>query len=158
MATHALAPENSDRTERKNVSKFRKKSSKIAEIQLKSFAGAGAKRNPDVCGGGIVDRRTTSRRLVQRTSALYCTFNLPRPAIATPTSLGRVESIHGPVRPVLLAQNTSSRATLAQGSRTYPSLLAHNCPTWPAPCRGRAGSRIRVIPTHAGPGSRNTLS
>lgn len=102
MATHALAPENSDRTERKNVSKFRKKSSKIAEIQLKSFAGAGAKRNPDVCGGG--NRGQTYYKSPTGTTDLRPILHVqPPPPRHSYTHLPRPGGVHsrpGPARPV----------------------------------------------------------
>lgn len=90
-----------DRTEK--CLKIPQKSPKIAEIQLKSLAGADAKRNPDVCGGGIVDRRyyksptgTTDLRPilhVQPPPPRHSYTHLPRP--------GEVHSQPGPGRPAL---------------------------------------------------------
>ena len=100
--THALAPENSDKTERENASKFRKKSSKIAEIQLKSFAGAGAKRNPDVCGGG--NRGQTYYKSPTGTTDLRPILHVqPPPPRHSYTHLPRLGGVHsrpGPARPV----------------------------------------------------------
>lgn len=110
MATHVLAPENSLSIERKNASKFRKKIHKNCRNSIKKLCRREAQ--PRCVWRGIVDRRTTSRRLVQRTSALHCTFNVPPPRHSY--TLGRVESIQGPERPVLFSHPMS---TLAQVSR-----------------------------------------